>query len=180
MIHTFQTALAPFHPTDDYQDWQGARSGKYMPGALAEAVLPPLAGPHLFIYLFRRFGAPNWPWDQTRYLVEYVLTTPLDGVYLTIFPDMQNRYDVRRLMFGYLLAPQRAAVAYSTPVNEWRTAPLYAEGNAAFRATLVDLLRPVWLYDQAINAAGIVTDHLAELPEPAKVAEVYPMNGRNT
>ncbi len=179
MISQFQTGLAPFTPTGDYQDWRGGLAGKYMPGALAEEVLPSLGGPHLFIYLFRRFGPTNWPWDQARHLVEYVLTPPLDGVYLTVIPDIQSLYDMRRLMFGYLLAPERAAVVYGTPATEWPAAPLYKESNEAFRATLMDLLHPVWLYGQAINAAGIVTDHLAELPEPAKVAEVYPMSRRN-
>ncbi len=179
MIPPFQTSLAPFTPTGDYQDWWGGLAGKYIPGALAEAMLPSLVGPHLFYYLFQRFGPTNWLWDQARHLVEYVLTTPLDGVYLTVIPDIQSLYDMRRLMFGYLLAPERAVVAYNTPANEWSTAPLYEEGNEAFRATFADLLSPVWLYGQAINAVGIVIGHLAELPKPAKVAEVYPMNGRN-
>jgi hypothetical protein len=73
-----------------------------MPGALTEEVLPSLSGLHLFIHLFRRFGPTSWPWDQTRHLVEYVLTTLLDGVYLTVVPDIQSLYDMRRLMFGYL------------------------------------------------------------------------------
>lgn len=181
MIHsTFQTSPVPFDPSGDYQDWRGALVGRYMPGVLAEEVLPTLAGPHLFAYLFRRFGLPNWPWDQTRYLVEYVLTTPTEGVYLTVIPDVQCLYDVRRLMFGYLLAPERAAVAYGMPVEKWLRDPLYKDGNDAFRATLADLLRPVWLYGQAINAAGIVTDHLADLPVPAKMAEISPPNEART
>jgi hypothetical protein len=31
MFHPFQTCLAPFDPTGDYQDWQGGLAGLYRP-----------------------------------------------------------------------------------------------------------------------------------------------------
>lgn len=169
----FQATLAP---CDLALGYRITLVGLFEPGALAVETLPPLSGHHLFAYLFRRFGPPNWSWDPTKYLVQYVLTTPLEGVLLTIMPHINasptSHFDYRRLMFGYALSRTRADVAYGIPSSAWKTSLLYQEGNDAFRATLTDLLRPVFLSGQAINATGVVTEQAAEVQGPAQIPAI--------
>lgn len=63
----------------------------------------------MFTYLFRRFGYPMSEWDSHQNLVEYTLSTPLEGVCLTIAPPL----------FGYVIAADVA-----TQCREERVAPL--------------------------------------------------------
>jgi hypothetical protein len=171
--YIFQTALAVYHSHERYHS---ALYGLFQPGEVAVEVLPPLSGIQVFAYLFLRFGTPTWPWDQSRDMITYVLTTPVAGAYLSVTPHISaqpgTRFDDRRLMFGYVLASTLASEAFLTPSHVWETTSLYRAIKDGLRLALTDLLRPVLLDGQAINSAGMVTDQLACLPTPVGRAEI--------
>lgn len=50
---------------------------------------------HLFSYMFRRFGTPVSPCDELKQMGEWYLTTPMAGLYLTVYPFMGTG-------FGYI------------------------------------------------------------------------------
>lgn len=173
--YTFQTALAVY---DSHERYHSALYGLFQPGEVAVEVLPPLPGTQVFAYLFLRFGTPIWPWDQSRDMVTYVLTTPVAGAYLSVTPHINAqpgaRFDYRRLMFGYVLASTLASEAFLTPSHVWETTSLYHAIFDGLRLVLTDLLRPVLLDGQAINSAGVVTNQLASLPAPVRRSEIVP------
>lgn len=71
------------------------------PGDVAEQIFgEKMDGPHLFAYLFRRFGYPNIGWDDYKNLVCYALTTPMPGLYLTVTPYLGNTTSIH---FGCLM-----------------------------------------------------------------------------
>lgn len=133
----------------------------FNPGKQAEEILPHLSGGHLFAYLFRRFGYPNFDWDQQKNLVSYAITTPMKGVFLTITPYMGGDAQTSRsaLMFGYCITSS-IEDAYYTCLETggghaaWQTHPLHLEGNQALRRALQDLLRPVYVRDIAMTCYG--------------------------
>jgi len=45
---------------------------------------------HLFAYLFRRFGYPNYGWDNYKDLARYILATPDRELFLQIVPYVGN------------------------------------------------------------------------------------------
>jgi len=52
----------------------------------------------VFAYLFRRFGYPRHGWDGQKSLVIYYLTTSMEGVILSVHPDITGAGT-----FGYVL-----------------------------------------------------------------------------
>ncbi len=44
----------------------------------------------IFTYLFRRFGAPTMPQDDYKELCKYVLTTPMENIFLAVYPCASN------------------------------------------------------------------------------------------
>ncbi len=48
----------------------------------------------LFAYLFRRFGYPNYGWDDYKELAKYILSTPLPDMVLKIVPYCGNSSDI--------------------------------------------------------------------------------------
>ena len=79
-------------------EYTGAMTGFFDMGQYADAALPALNPGDIFIYLFRRFGYPRIGWDGRKELVQYYLTTPMDGVLLSVRPNVPGGG-----IFGYML-----------------------------------------------------------------------------
>lgn len=80
----FTTKLAPARAR-----WDSgyASSGIISPDAWAgELFTEPFAGPWLTCYMLRRFGWPNAGSDDHKNLCSWMLTTPVDGLYLDVTP----------------------------------------------------------------------------------------------
>lgn len=78
-----------------------AASGFFDPGILAEEVFGERLEPgQLFLYLFRRFGAPVDPIDDYKQCAAYMYTTPRSDVWLTVSITATERVS---LQFGYCI-----------------------------------------------------------------------------
>ncbi len=92
-MQKFTTALAVFKPKEKLEGFGSSSRGPH-PKEVARTVFgKTLDGPSLFAYLFRRFGYPNVGWDDYKQLVEYALTTPIPGLYLTVYPSLGTDRD---------------------------------------------------------------------------------------
>lgn len=115
----------------------------------------------LFAYLFRRFGYPECGWDNYKELVAYYLTTPHPNMILKIAPHVGNistigfKFMVEKDTFLKLEnAIQSEPYHRSVDVRKWdANDPLKPFAELAIVA-LEDLLTPVGVRDQAINALG--------------------------
>lgn len=113
--HTWQAEQQAF-PRD--ADYHVAKGGLF---DLTEAVQEILGDePQLgavFMYLFRRFGYPKFGWDADKQLVQYFITTPMDGVMLVVEPDVTGggtfRYSLRKDI------NQACEVEDRTPYEGW-------------------------------------------------------------
>ena len=76
----------------------GGSDGILSPGTLAREVLGEIAWGTLHAYMHRRFGPPNLPSDPYDLVAQWYLTTPMDGLYLTV---RVRPSDVNSL-FGFL------------------------------------------------------------------------------
>lgn len=148
---------------------------------------PKDSGLTLFAYLWRRFGPPEHGCDDYKSLACWVLTTPMEGAYLSLTPSGSAiEYSVGHLVTHDLgerinkpieswwkrherlwikLHPKAPAYHYwgwNTPKGFPRRPigdkTLVAELNAALRVSLNDLLRPVYVRDVPMNALGVL-DH---------------------
>lgn len=57
----------------------------------------------LFAYLFRRFGYPNYGWDDYKELSKYILSTPLNDMVLKVVPCCGNSSDIS---FSFLVTSE--------------------------------------------------------------------------
>lgn len=156
----------------------GAMAGIFGPGGAAREILGDVRGGQLFAYLFRRFGYPNCGWDERKELVYYLLTTPMDTVFLGVRPymggdDRQGTdQDRTRLMFGYCISQEIEEPLYAIPASKHRESELYQEVSNALNAAIRDLLRPVFIRDVPINCYGRIADEeLDALPGEAERAK---------
>ena len=106
----------------------------------------------LFAYMHRRFGPPHIGSDDYKDLsAGWMLTTPDPYVFVGISPALAGP--------GFSFLPYLAA-AGTARVNDARDLNIPAERAGAIRQaykdTLIDLLRPVCVRDQYINALGEV------------------------
>lgn len=90
-------SIRPVKQTDFKKgaEYSGAMSGIVAPGRLAEAVLGAvLPFGQLLAYCYRRFGPPNGAGDNYKEIANYLLTTPMQGVFLmvSIRPATSPRY----------------------------------------------------------------------------------------
>lgn len=98
-----------------HEHLQGCASGYDVnPSDLAAELLTTheWSGPWLTCYMLRRFGWPNIGSDDQKQLMRWVLTTPKEGLFLTVTPYMGNAGDLisegheksggDALHFGYL------------------------------------------------------------------------------
>jgi len=78
--------------------WAGASS--IAPGRIVQEVFGErMSASDMFMYIFRRFGAPSCAGDTYKSGGEYILTTPIDGLYLTASVKGSNYTPV---LFGYI------------------------------------------------------------------------------
>ena len=166
--------------------YTAAMSGLFDPGDIAAQILPELRGCPLFAYLFRRFGYPNSGWDDHKDLTRYVLTTPMDNVFLEVRPYLGGDYRHRQnndaitvsLMFGYCMSQELEQqyleeLYYRKPrisQQEREASALHQQYIKAFTATIRDLQRPVFVRDIPINCYGrIAISEIDDLPEQAEL-----------
>lgn len=88
---------APEHPKWDL----GYKGGTLRPSDLATEVFGEgVPGAWLSCYMLRRFGWPNCGSDDYKELMTWVLTTPIDGLFLSVTPYLGSSED--NLHFGVL------------------------------------------------------------------------------
>lgn len=141
----------------------GASIGIFDPGSAASDILGDVRGGQLFAYLFRRFGYSNSGWDEHKELTYYLLTTPMDTVFLSVCPYMAGDYrcaysDRTRHMFGYCISQEIEEQFYTIPASKHRESELYQHVSKALEDAIRDLIRPVFIRDIAINCYGRVPD----------------------
>lgn len=107
----------------------------------------------LFAYLHRRFGPPHMGGDDYKDLsAGWMLTTPDDRVFVLVSPSLSGP--------GFSFSPYYLKSQEESPAL--RSLVLPSERievvKAAFRSTLLDLLRPVGVRDHLINAMGELGD----------------------
>lgn len=91
----FKSEIAEFKSTEKYS---GALSGDFDPGEIAKEVLKGINWGELMAYCYRRFGPPNLGSDSYKDLVRWVITTPQEGLFLSVSPSPYEEY----LLFGYI------------------------------------------------------------------------------
>ena len=146
--------------------WTEAYLAGFKDGVLETTPLRDAAYGALQAYMAKRFGPANRSGDPDKQLCAgWVLDTPDPDVFVAIRPSVAGV----ALSFTPMMAiPDRPSWKHDDP-RIHRIA-------AAYRATLVDLLRPVFVRDMAIDALGRADDSPfpAVHPHPASCAGVPP------
>jgi hypothetical protein len=94
----------------------------------AERVLRKGSWSTLFAYLFRRFGPPNSGSDDDREIARWVITTPMDGVHLSLFAKpgpLRLIFHVdatRQVLDGHAARAGERRVATMGRMREWSIA----------------------------------------------------------
>jgi hypothetical protein len=98
-LFTTRAVLAKDFTEDRYS---GALSSSMLsPGEIADEVFgEEINFGTLFAYLFRRFGLPNSPSDDYKDIAQYLLTTPMKGLFLSVRIIPHNNTS---LLFGYVM-----------------------------------------------------------------------------
>ena len=99
-------------------NYTGAMAGIFDLEEPVEQILGTLDPGKVFLYLFRRFGYPQFGWDGKKTLVKYYLSTPMDGVILEVRPDVTGAGT-----FGYMLREnldQLCVDEEASPFREWQ------------------------------------------------------------
>ena len=89
--------------------------------------------------MFRRFGYPRFGWDDYKQLVRYCLTTPMDGVFLSVQPSFDTN-----LSFGYLLRmnlDRECVEEESKPFRGW-TDKMHAWTKREHNIEFCEILEP--------------------------------------
>jgi hypothetical protein len=115
----------------------------------------------LFTYLFRRFGYPNFGWDDLKDIGRWVLTTPDKNVVLSIRPHPSSGVWAQ---FSILAAEEITDAIYG--LNRHRQRPTRWEdlpepflgACAAATKAAKELRRPVRVRDQSINPWGLIDE----------------------
>ena len=129
----------------------------------------------LFTYLFRRFGFPNKGSHPDRELCRYLLSTPLDNLFLEVSPSPLGNPG---LSFTFLLEQQAMTEIrkanprsgfFDRDVNwrSWTMDDLLRPYAEAAEATLQDLKRPVRLDIQEVTIYGLGDRMVAGAHVPA-------------
>ena len=131
-------------------DYVGAKGGFFDLDEDAEKLMNgnPPAG-HVFMYLFRRFGYPRFGWDGRKQLIQYHITTPMDGVGMTVEPDVTGGGT-----FGYTLRKDIDQACEDEDNKPWK------DRYERFEA---------W----AIETKGIETMHIYYEPDHDKLKRVF-------
>lgn len=105
---------------------------------------------NLFAYMHRRFGMPNIAGDPCKDLTAgWLLNTPHTEVLLLVKPSLSGPF--------FSFTPM-ILCANTHPAPRELSESMLPAYNDAIETTLVDLLRPVGVRDQRLNALGPVTD----------------------
>lgn len=135
--------------------WEGIRDDGHLGHAVIDgSPLRDCDWATLFAYMHRRFGPPHLAGDDYKDLsAAWLLTTPDPELFVAVRPSLSGP------AFSFTAHTSAAA----TP--DWRagdrmglTEERVSALAAAYRATLVDLMRPVCVRDQQFNALGQVKD----------------------
>lgn len=103
----------------------------------------------LFTYMHRRFGLGNLPADPYNSLgAGWQITTPHPKVVLLVTPSFVGA--------GFSFMPYVICDSARGPID-WITPEIASEMASAYRRTLLDLLRPVRIGEDEINALGLVS-----------------------
>ena len=105
----------------------------------------------LFAYLFRRFGYPNYGWDNYKELTKYRLTTPHPDLILEVVPFVG---DTSVLSFSFFLAEQSWATieaydqkdgtAWLQRAFDWRESQGLPDWMPTWIQFVNETLRPKW------------------------------------
>lgn len=160
----------------DYQEgvrYRGALSGTINPGEVAVEVFgEELAFGRLFAYCYRRFGHPNSGSDPDKHLAIYNLTTPIDGVFLSVCIRPTND---PQLLFGYVLAADiemdlmredreiltesdKRVELFGKSMDTIHPGPKATHVLGAIKAALEDLKTPVGVRDVLFSAISDEAD----------------------
>lgn len=103
----------------------------------------------VFAYMYRRFGPPHVRGDDYKeFSASWLLTSPSPDVYLSVRPSLVGLWDC----FTPIL---RIEIEAAVPRRrEDITRECLDEITSAYRAALLDLLRPVCVRDNSINVLG--------------------------
>jgi len=107
-----------------------------------------------FIYLFRRFGYPKFGWDGLKHLIQYQISTPMEGVALIVEPAVAGGGT-----FGYMLREDIDQACMDEDHKPWKDRPddsIMKQVHTALCAAITDLLRPVYVRDVMLNISGFV------------------------
>lgn len=107
----------PISSMIEVNDCQGATGGLLEPSEIAEHYcgIETFSVGDIMAYGFRRFGYPVNGWNSYKQLCRWIITTPMDGVFLTVQPR-----DVEP--FGYLLKnplTEKLVAEQTAPAREW-------------------------------------------------------------
>ena len=163
-VAEFECQRAKFSKGKKYT---GAYIGTLSPGKISEDVFTEqLGGGDLFAYLFRRFGYPNVGWDDYKELANYVISTPMEDVFLEICPYLGG--PKTSLHFGYLVSTEIDAKLAQEMLKdrqkdtfawkEWPTESYIYRCSKALQEAIRDLERPVFVRDIPINCKGRIND----------------------
>ena len=88
------------------EHWQGAMAGIADPGEYADEILPNGNYSSLFVYMFRRFGIPEWGSDPYKEIACWFITTPDPAVVLIVSPRPSGLrysfgYEINTSVYGY-------------------------------------------------------------------------------
>ncbi len=125
----------------------------FTPDDAASDVLPAVSGFTLLAYLLRRFGAPTGPGDTFKSLPNWILTTPMQDVFLRVSPSLAHG----EYSFGAWI-----------PTDVYRELIASKDINvdaihAAIKHAARDLMRIVRVRDVMIDAYGVLP--YAEWPD---------------
>lgn len=118
----------------------------------------------LFAYMHRRFGPPHVNGDDYKDLAGgWMLTTPDESVFARVSPCLSG---ASFSFIPYCVKPAQSAPRFG---NLQLTPERIEAVKAAYRATLMDLLRPVGVRDRLFNAMGELGD--SELEQVLEVGD---------
>lgn len=128
-MKNFRLQLAELEPGVQYVGIDFLVYGAAVGDGYTDSVLTATCGEridygHLFAYLFRRFGYPNFGWDDYKELAKYVLTTPHPGLVLSVVPYVGNDTNLHiRFHVPYPLYKK---------IEDWRSKPVAQWEKRAF------------------------------------------------
>ena len=168
MIKIFRDGFTamPIESMSEITSCRGATSGLFYPSQIASyhCDMNEFTVGDIMAYGFRRFGYPVNGWDDYKQLCEWIVRTPMEGVFLTIQPTSLSP-------FGYLLkdplTDEISAEIYNEIYhkrNEWSFDPpvwdnlpkesLERQINEALHRAIIDVRRPVSIRDWQLDIQG--------------------------